>query len=174
MFSDAVYDHRSGYYPSQPPGIAPPPYDSQGESYHRMLPADDEEGGSSPLEGVTASSSSPLPDPPLLNSFRYPKSLKRFRGSGAGPGGHAPYPKEVKKTLVGGAFVLLNFLATTVALSITHERVPRYEPLPDIILDFFRYQHWALTASEVLLSVQTVTAVLIIVFHKHRYDMIST
>ena len=42
------------------------------------------------------------------------------------------------------------------------------DPLPDIILDFFRYQYWALTASEVLLSIQSVTAVLICIFHKHR------
>ena len=70
--------------------------------------------------------------------------------------------------LVGALFMCFNFLATTVSLSITHERVPNQDPLPDIVLDFFRYQNWALTASEVLLSIQTVTAVLICIFHKHR------
>ena len=79
-----------------------------------------------------------------------------------------PYPREIKKTLVGALFMCFNFLATTISLSITHERVPQTDPLPDIILDFFRYQYWALTASEVLLSIQSVTAVLICIFHKHR------
>ena len=79
-----------------------------------------------------------------------------------------PYPREIKKTLVGALFMCFNFLATTISLSITHERVPQTDPLPDIILDFFHYQYWALTASEVLLSIQSVTAFLICIFHKHR------
>ena len=62
----------------------------------------------------------------------------------------------------------LNFLATTVSLSVVHERVPKYEPLPDIILDFFKYQDWGLTASEVLLSIQVATAIMVCIFHKHR------
>jgi len=52
---------------------------------------------------------------------------------------------------------------------VVHERVPKYEPLPDIILDFFKYQDWGLTASEVLLSIQVATAIMICIFHKHRF-----
>jgi len=154
-------DSYRGYYqPPQPhAGLPPPPYDSQGETYR--IAADDEEE-SSPLEapGVPEESGSAP-----LNTYRYPRS-KRGRYSG-GPG--VPYPREVKKFLAGVVFMLLNFIATTVALSITHERIPRYDPLPDIILDFFRYQPWALTASEVLLSLQCATGFLICVFHKHRF-----
>ena len=144
----------SGYYPPQPPGHPPPPYDSQCETYR--IVADDEEDASSPLEAGTSQ------DGPL-NSYRYPVRSKRSRFA------NNPYPRELKKFLAGAVFMLLNFLATTVALSVTHERVPGYEPLPDIILDFFRYQPWALTASEVLLSIQCMTAFLICLFHKHRY-----
>lgn len=142
-----------GYYP-QPPGHPPPPYDSQGETYR--LAADDEEDGSSPLEVMVASENPP-------NSYRYPMRTKRSRLA------NNPYPRELKKFLAGALFMMINFVATTVSLSVTHERVPRYEPLPDIILDFFRYQHWALTASEVLLSLQCSTAFLICIFHKHRF-----
>lgn len=143
-----------GYYPPQPPGHPPPPYDSQCETYR--IVADDEEDASSPLEAGTSQ------DGPL-NSYRYPVRSKRSRFA------NNPYPRELKKFLAGAVFMLLNFLATTVALSVTHERVPGYEPLPDIILDFFRYQPWALTASEVLLSIQCMTAFLICLFHKHRF-----
>jgi len=145
----------SGYYPAQPPGLPPPPYDSQGETY-RVAADDDEE--SSPLEAPAGGQEAPI------NTYRYPRS-KRGRNSGFG----VPYPRELKKFLAGAVFMLLNFIATTVALSITHERIPRYDPLPDIILDFFRYQPWALTASEVLLSIQCATAFCICLFHKHRF-----
>lgn len=136
-------------YPGQPP----PPCDSQGETYR--IAADDE-ADTSPMDMPPIT----LPDP--LNSFRYPKARRNRHGI-------IPYPRELKKTLVGALFMCFNFLATTVSLSITHERVPNQDPLPDIVLDFFRYQNWALTASEVLLSIQTVTAVLICIFHKHRF-----
>ena len=147
----------SGYYPTQPPGLPPPPYDSQeGEAYR--LVADDEEDGSSPLEAMEAENGTNQNGP--LNSYRYPRSKRSRSGN--------PYPRELKKFIAGAVFMIINFVATTVALSVTHERVPRYDPLPDIILDFFRYQHWALTASECLLSVQCATAFLICIFHKHR------
>jgi len=135
-----------GVYPGQPP----PPCDSQGETYHRLTA--DDEADTSPMDVIA--------EP--LNSYRYPKA-RRSRHLGT------PYPREIKKTLASALFMCFNFLATTISLSITHERVPQTDPLPDIILDFFRYQYWALTASEVLLSIQSVTAVLICIFHKHRF-----
>lgn len=152
-------DSYRGYYPTQPPGLPPPPYDSQeGEAYR--LVADDEEDGSSPLEAMEAENGTNQNGGPL-NSYRYPRSKRSRSGN--------PYPRELKKFIAGAVFMIINFVATTVALSVTHERVPRYDPLPDIILDFFRYQHWALTASECLLSVQCATAFLICIFHKHRF-----
>ena len=120
-----------------------------------MVAADDEdEEGSSPLEAPTNVVTS------TNNTFRYHVSKRGKNGT--------PYPRELKKFLAGTLFMIANFAATTVALSMTHERVPPYAPLPDIILDFFRYQPWALTASEVLLSIQCSTAFLICIFHKHR------
>ena len=63
----------SGYYPTQPPGLPPPPYDSQeGEAYR--LVADDEEDGSSPLEAMEASGNGStnhhVSNGPLVNSYR--------------------------------------------------------------------------------------------------------
>ena len=79
------------------------------------------------------------------------------------------FPKERWKTLVALVFVFFNFLATTASLSITHElRLAEAGPLPDITLDNIPYQTWALDVSEILIMVATITASLIVVFHKHR------
>ncbi len=193
FFTGNVYG-QSSYFPGQHHGPAPPPYDSQGETYaplhhnggtaiSRVVPPpvpDDDETESSPIEvadrersrrgssaHLLATGDSSLPPPnPTSNTFRYSSSSgnKVRRRSG-----HSAYPREIKKTLAAGGFMCANFLATTVSLSIVHERVPSTDPLPDIVLDFFRYQHWALTASEMLLSVQCATAILLCVFHKHRF-----
>ena len=132
----------------------PPPYDSQGETY-RLLDNSEEDDNSSPMENQQDHNGQ------LANSFRYPRAkLRRLNGN--------PYPRELKKFLAAALFMALNFLATTVSLSVVHERVPKYEPLPDIILDFFKFQDWGLTASEVLLSIQVATAIMVCIFHKHR------
>ena len=76
---------------------------------------------------------------------------------------------QVKKTLAAAAFTTFNFLLTAVSLAYVHEIHPEgTEPLPDQFLDRITYQAWALYGSEILLSVQTITAVLVIVFHRHR------
>ena len=137
--------------PSHP--IPPPPYDSQGETYR--LINDTEEDNSSPLENTENLQNG------LQNSYRYPRAKhRRINGN--------PYPRELKKFLAAAIFMGLNFLATTVSLSVVHEWVPNYQPLPDIILDSFKYQEWGLTASEVLLSIQVTTAIMVCIFHKHR------
>jgi shingomyelin synthase len=83
------------------------------------------------------------------------------------------FPKERWKTLVALVFVFFNFLATTASLSITHElRLAEAGPLPDITLDNIPYQTWALDVSEILIMVATITASLIVVFHKHRLILI--
>ena len=79
------------------------------------------------------------------------------------------FPKERWKTFAGLTFVLLNFVATTVSLSITHElRRPKESPLPDLTLDNVPYLDWALDVSEILIMIATITAALVVVFHKHR------
>ena len=60
------------------------------------------------------------------------------------------------------------FLATTTSLVLTHERVPDVQPLPDIVLDNFTYRAWGLDVSEYLLSICLVSAVLLVLLHKHR------
>ena len=77
-----------------------------------------------------------------LDFYRYSQS-KRINHS------HNPYPRELHKVLVGALFMIFSFFITTVSISITHERVPQYKALPDIIFDLVRYQHSALMASEV-------------------------
>ena len=136
------------------PSHPPPPYDSQGETYR--LINDTEEDNSSPLETTENLQNG------LQNSYRYPRAKhRRINGN--------PYPRELKKFLAAAIFMGLNFLATTVSLSVVHEWVPNYQPLPDIVLDSFKYQEWGLTASEVLLSIQVTTAIMVCIFHKHRY-----
>merc|ERR1719219_1497792 len=77
-------------------------------------------------------------------------------------------PGEPLKTLLSGLFLGTGFLATTFSLAFTHERVPDIQPLPDIVLDNIQYQPWGLDVSEVLLMANTLTAVLVVLFHSHR------
>lgn len=53
-----------------------------------------------------------------------------------------------------------------------HERVPdrnTYGPLPDVVLDNVVAQDWALNVSEVLIMIMSNSAMIFIIFHKHRY-----
>jgi len=84
--------------------------------------------------------------------------------------GEEDIPNEPLKTFVAAIFLFMAFVATTASLAFVHDRVPfHYEPLPDVILDNVKYQHWGLDASEILLMTLVWTTVLITVFHKHRF-----
>ena len=79
------------------------------------------------------------------------------------------FPKEYWKTFTAIIFVLVNFIFTTVSLSITHElRNVKLPPLPDITLDHLPYRRWALDVSEILIMLSTIVAALLVVFHKYR------
>ena len=122
----------------------------------------DDEGDDGNISGLEALEAGTRINGEALDFYRYPQS-KRIHRSGN------PYPRELHKVLVGALFMMLSFFVTTLSISITHERVPQYKALPDIIFDLVRYQHSALMASEVLLSIQCTTTILICIFHKHRY-----
>lgn len=65
----------------------------------------------------------------------------------------------------------VNFIFTTASLAMVHDRVPdrnTYDPLPDIFLDNVTGQDWALNVSEVLIMIVSNSAVVLILFHKHR------
>lgn len=68
-------------------------------------------------------------------------------------------------------FMVVNFILTTASLAMVHERVPdrnTYGPLPDVVLDNVVAQDWALTVSEVLIMIMSNSAMVFIIFHKHR------
>lgn len=77
-------------------------------------------------------------------------------------------PGEPLKTFLSAVFLGSGFLDTTTSLAFTHERVPDIEPLPDVVLDHIKYQPWGLDVSEVLLMVNTFSAVFMVMFHSHR------
>lgn len=67
--------------------------------------------------------------------------------------------------------MFFNFVLTLTSLSLVHERVPDrsvYGPLPDIILDNVPAMDWALNVSEYIIIVSVNSALLAILFHKHR------
>lgn len=69
-------------------------------------------------------------------------------------------------------FMVVNFILTTASLAMVHERVPdrnTYGPLPDVVLDNIAAQDWALNVSEVLIMILSNSAMVFIIFHKHRY-----
>lgn len=110
-------------------------------------------------------------------------------GIGGGPGGcsangvvridvPAPlreeprFPKEKWKTFIAFLFLVINFILTTASLALVHERVPdrdKYGPLPDVVLDHITAVDWGLSVSEVLIVICTNTAMLVLVFHRHRF-----
>ena len=94
--------------------------------------------------------------------------LNRHRPTRASPQKQKAYPKELKKTVAALIVMCLNFILTTVSLSIVHEFMPDYQPLPDLVLDHVPYQTWALSASEITIQIQVGLAILILVFHRHR------
>lgn len=68
-------------------------------------------------------------------------------------------------------FMVVNFILTTASLAMVHERVPdrnTYGPLPDVVLDNVTAQDWALNVSEVLIMIMSNSAMVFIIFHKHR------
>lgn len=68
--------------------------------------------------------------------------------------------------------MVVNFILTTASLAMVHERVPdrnTYGPLPDVVLDNVVAQDWALNVSEVLIMIMSNSAMVFIIFHKHRY-----
>ena len=67
--------------------------------------------------------------------------------------------------------MVVNLILTTTSLAMLHERVPdraTYGPLPDIVLDNVEAQDWALDVSEVLIMIISNSAMIFVIFHKHR------
>lgn len=58
------------------------------------------------------------------------------------------------------------------SLSLVHERLPDRNttpPLNDIVLDNVEAQDWGLAVSEYMIMISTTVAMLVVVFHKHRF-----
>ena len=78
------------------------------------------------------------------------------------------FPDEPLKTFFSFLFLIFGFLVTTFSLAVTHERVPDYDPLPDIILDNSTYHQWGLKASEIIIVLSIVLAFITVMLHTHR------
>lgn len=78
-------------------------------------------------------------------------------------------PHEFHKTVIALLILIFSFFLTTTSLAIIHDKVPKYGPLPDLILDVVSAKNWALIVSEILIIVTTTIMLLIIVFHKYRF-----
>ncbi|XP_014207272.1 phosphatidylcholine:ceramide cholinephosphotransferase 2 isoform X2 [Copidosoma floridanum] len=82
------------------------------------------------------------------------------------------FPKEKGKTVLAFIFMTANFILTTTSLAVVHERVPDrnvYGPLPDVVLDNVEAQDWALAVSEIIIIIVSNSAMVFVIFHKHRY-----
>ncbi len=70
-------------------------------------------------------------------------------------------------------FCLFNWFLTTISLALVHERVPdrtHYGPLPDVFLDNVPAADWALDVSEILIIISTTSCMILLFFHKYRYE----
>lgn len=77
-------------------------------------------------------------------------------------------PGEPLKTFIAFLFLFFAWVATTTSLALTHDRVPKTKPLPDVFLDNTTYQSWGLSVSEYIIMISTLSAFLVTIFHKHR------
>lgn len=77
-------------------------------------------------------------------------------------------PNEYIKTLLSFIFLMFGFLVTTFSLALTHERVPHYKPLPDIILDHSTYLQWGLKVSEIIIVLSILLAFATVLLHTQR------
>jgi hypothetical protein len=76
-------------------------------------------------------------------------------------------------TFTAFLFCLFNWFLTTISLALVHERVPdrtHYGPLPDVFLDNIPAADWALDVSEILIIISTTSCMILLFFHKYRYD----
>jgi len=115
-----------------------------------------------------------LPNSPLLpTKSANPLDYVKLEMPHVAPDQEARYqpdkiPGEPLKTLLAAFFLGTGFLATTISLAFTHERVPELQPLPDIVLDNIKYQSWGLDVSEYLLMISTMSAMVVVMLHSHR------
>eukprot|EP00092_Neocalanus_flemingeri_P036709 GFUD01039965.1.p1 GENE.GFUD01039965.1~~GFUD01039965.1.p1 ORF type:complete len:346 (-),score=108.89 GFUD01039965.1:17-1054(-) len=82
------------------------------------------------------------------------------------------FPNEPVKTALSFLFLIFGFLVTTFSLALTHDRVPDYNPLPDIVLDNTTYHQWGLKASEIIIIISIVLAFFTVIVHTHRMIII--
>ncbi|XP_029933866.1 phosphatidylcholine:ceramide cholinephosphotransferase 1-like [Myripristis murdjan] len=81
------------------------------------------------------------------------------------------FPEEWTKTGVAFVYGMACFLATTVMISVVHERVPPMEatpPLPDKFFDWFSRREWAFTVCEVIALLLLATWLLQWSLLRHR------
>ena len=90
----------------------------------------------------------------------------------AQPPARLKLPGEPLKAVVSLLFLGVSWVANTSSLALTHEFMPDYDPLPDIVLDNITYQPWALDVSEILLMISLVAAIIVVVFHAHRFILL--
>lgn len=107
------------------------------------------------------------PDTPLLGT-----DLSGLPGGDSGTclssSTNTTIPDEPLKTVLSGLFLGGGFLFTTFSLALTHESVPDYPPLPDMVLDNVSYQSWGLDVSEYIILVMMVLAFTLVMVHAHR------
>jgi len=77
-------------------------------------------------------------------------------------------PDDILKTVACAVFMGCGSLATAFSIALVHERMPDYDPLPDVILDHVNYKEWGLRVSEYLIVTNIVLAAVTVLLHHHR------
>ena len=82
------------------------------------------------------------------------------------------FPYEPVKTVLSFLFLTFGFLVSSFSLALTHDRVPDYDPLPDIVLDNTTYHQWGLKVCEIIIIISILLAFLTVLLHTHRMIVI--
>ena len=77
-------------------------------------------------------------------------------------------PDEILKTVCCFFFMVCGSLTSAVSYALVHEKMPDYDPLPDVILDNVSYKEWGLCVSEYLIVASMIMAFITVILHHHR------
>ncbi|XP_049865620.1 phosphatidylcholine:ceramide cholinephosphotransferase 2-like isoform X1 [Pectinophora gossypiella] len=148
-----------------------------GESRTTDMPSQAELMQRQPLLSRTAKADAPQPttdesDPDQEHSPQRSHAGEFIVEIPAGTVREERYPKEIWKTIMSFFFLFICVCINMMSLSLVHERLPDRDttaPLNDIVLDNVEARDWGLEVSEYMIMVSTTVAMLVVVFHKHRF-----
>lgn len=82
-------------------------------------------------------------------------------------------PMEPFKPILALLWMLSAFVATTISLVLTHERMPQSSPLPDILHQILPQYRWGTGLSDLMVVVGVLLAIMVVLLHNYRLVILT-